>query len=73
MNRKTTLQLPDDSQRLALRPREAARALGISERMLWSMTNRGEVPHIRVGRAILYPVDALRTWLAGQVRKEASR
>jgi excisionase family DNA binding protein len=51
---------------LAMRPREAAKALGISERLLWEWTNRGEVPHIRVGKAILYPVDVLRRWLDEQ-------
>lgn len=48
---------------LAMRPREAAKALGISERLLWDWTNRGEVPHVRIGKAILYPVDVLRRWL----------
>jgi excisionase family DNA binding protein len=51
---------------LAMRPREAAKALGISERLLWEWTNRGEVPHIRIGKAILYPVDVLRRWLEEQ-------
>lgn len=51
---------------LAMRPREAAKALGISERLLWEWTNRGEVPHVRVGKAILYPVDVLRRWLDEQ-------
>lgn len=51
---------------LAMRPREAAKALGISERLLWDWTNRGKVPHIRVGKAILYPVDVLRRWLDEQ-------
>ncbi len=61
--------IPDDSggvERLALRPREAARALGISERTLFSLTRDGDVPHLRVGSAVLYPVDALRAWLAAQ-------
>jgi excisionase family DNA binding protein len=48
---------------LALRPREAAKALGVSERSLWEWTHRGDVPHVRIGRTILYPVDALRNWL----------
>jgi excisionase family DNA binding protein len=48
---------------LAMRPREAAAALGISERLLWEWTNRGEIPHVRIGKAILYPVDVLRRWL----------
>jgi excisionase family DNA binding protein len=49
---------------LALRPREAAKALGIGERLLWSMTNRGEIPHIKLGRATLYPVAELERWLS---------
>lgn len=48
---------------LALRPREAARVLGISERLLWSLTNRGEIPHLKLGRATLYPVAQLQRWL----------
>jgi excisionase family DNA binding protein len=48
---------------LAMRPREAAKALGVSERTLWEWTDRGVVPHVRLGKAILYPVDCLREWL----------
>ena len=48
---------------LAMRPREAAAALGISERLLWEWTDRKLVPHIRMGKVILYPVDVLREWL----------
>jgi len=51
---------------LALRPREAAKALGVSERLLWDWTHHGDVPHVRIGRTILYPVDALRDWLKRQ-------
>lgn len=50
--------------RLALRPKDAARALGISERLLWSKTHTGEIPHFRIGKAILYPVAVLERWLA---------
>ena len=54
---------------LAMRPREAAAALGISERLLWEWTDRGQVPHIRMGKAILYPVNTLRNWLDQQAQK----
>lgn len=57
-----------DPPRLALRPREAARALAIGERLLWSMTNRGELPCVRIGRRVLYPVAALERWLAERAR-----
>ena len=53
---------------LALRPREAARALGIGERLLWSLTNQGVVPHVRLGRAVVYPVEQLREFLAREAR-----
>lgn len=48
---------------LAMRSREAAKALGISERLLWEWTDKGVIPHIRLGKAILYPVDSIREWL----------
>lgn len=48
---------------LALRPKDAAKALSIGERLLWTLTNREEIPHVRIGRAVLYPVDALREYL----------
>ena len=53
---------------LAMRPREAAKALGISDRLLWQWTDRGLVPHVRLGKAILCPVDSLRDWLRKQAR-----
>lgn len=51
--------------RIALRPREAAAALGISPRKLWEITadrNSG-IPHCRFGKTLIYPTDALRRWL----------
>lgn len=52
---------------MALRPREAARALGISERLLWDWARTEGLPHLRIGNVVLYPVAALRTWLADRV------
>ena len=65
---------PGDSSRLALRPHEAARALGISERALWSITadKSSGIPHTRLGRSVLYPTDLLREWLAKQVKTEGA-
>jgi predicted DNA-binding transcriptional regulator AlpA len=58
---------------LALRPREAAKALGISVRTLWGLTvPRGPIPAIRIGhgkrQTVLYPVAALQDWLARQTQ-----
>jgi excisionase family DNA binding protein len=53
----------ENCEKLSLRPREAAKALGISQRTLWSWTHKNEIPYIRMGKAILYPTDLLRRWL----------
>jgi len=48
---------------LALRPKEAAEALGISERLLLDWTHEHGLPCVRLGRVVLYPVDLIREWL----------
>ena len=61
----------ETTQTLALRPREAAKALGISPRFLWQLTHDGHIPCARVGngkrRTVLYPTAELRAWLTRQV------
>jgi hypothetical protein len=65
---------------LALRPREAAVALGISPRLLWQLTHHnGHIPCVRVGsgkrRSVLYPTTELRAWLsreAGEMKEVAN-
>lgn len=57
---------------LALRPREAAQAIGVSERTLWALTQSGQVPHAKIGRLVVYPTDQLREWLAAQAKATAS-
>ena len=56
------------SDRLALRPKEAAEALGISERTLRQLLP--ELPTIRRGRVVLVPIEGLREWLRDESRAE---
>ena len=65
----------NNTPRLALWPREAARALGIGERKLWEITadKTSGIPHVRFGRAIVYPVHELERWLEEQAKKGGSR
>ena len=52
---------------LLLTPKQAAEALAISPRKLWSMTASGEIPHVRMGRrCVRYPLDDLRQWIDDQ-------
>ncbi len=46
------------TDKLLLTAREAARLLSVSERTLWSFTNEGAIPVVRIGRRVLYsPAD----------------
>ena len=45
---------------------EAARILSIGKRKLWELTNCGNIPCVRIGRAVRYPVEQLRQWIAEQ-------
>lgn len=63
----------DAPKRMLLRPAEAARSLAISPRKLWELTNRGEVPSVRIGRALRYRPEALSEWLERQAGGKGGR
>ena len=56
-------------QPLALRSKEVAKRLNISDRKLWELVASGQIPHMRLGSVVLFPVDTLRAWLAKQAKK----
>jgi len=57
--------------RLALRPKEAAEALGLSERKLRQLLP--ELPTVRRGNIVLIPVEPLRKWLSEESEAEKGR
>jgi len=59
----TTMKAEPETPCLALRPREAAKALGICERTLYTLTKKGEISVIRSGRLVRYSVEDLKTWI----------
>jgi hypothetical protein len=65
---KVGLAMRDEQQEtpLLLDIHEAARKMRISERNLWARTNAGEIPHVRIGGRLLYPVEGLRRWIERQ-------
>jgi excisionase family DNA binding protein len=62
---------PQLSERLALRPKEAAEALGISERTLRQLLP--ELPTVRRGNIVLVPVAGLQEWLREESEAESGR
>jgi len=65
--------LATDPPRLALRAHEAAGCLGIGVQLLWTLTNQGLIPHVRLGRRIVYPVHLLNEYLDKAAQNNARR
>lgn len=55
------------TERFALRPAEAADAIGVSRSKAYELIAAGELPSIRVGGCVRVPVVALRAWIDRQL------
>ena len=64
---ETCLDLTD---RLALRPAEAATALGIGERTLRKWMRDESLPYFRVDGAVRIPVGDLRVWMSERLQSQ---
>ena len=51
------------SERFLLKPNEAAQALSISPRKLWSLTAARDITAIRIGRAVRYEPAELQEFI----------
>jgi len=58
---------------LAMRAKEAAAAIGISERTLWELTDKGEILCVQLDYAVIYPVDSLQDWLKRRSQVKVKR
>ncbi|ADB15811.1 DNA binding domain protein, excisionase family [Pirellula staleyi DSM 6068] len=63
MSKDAGLVAGKSGEKLALRSKEAAKALGISEKTLSKWTKENKIPHLRVNGIVLYPIEALSKWL----------
>ena len=53
---------------LLVNPKTAARMMAVSPRKLWGMTfaEEPQLPHVRCGRLVRYPVADLQRWIESQ-------
>jgi len=58
-------------ERLALRPAEAARVLGVSVRTLFLWAQQKKIPCVKLGKVLLFPVSELQQWLTEQSREKS--
>jgi excisionase family DNA binding protein len=49
---------------LLLSLKEAAATLAVSERTVWTLVQEGVLPHLRLGRRLLFSRMALEAWIA---------
>lgn len=51
---------------ILLTAEQTARALAISPRTLWTLTNQGKLPVVRIGRAVRYAMDDVLAFVAAR-------
>ena len=56
----------ENDDRLLLRLPEVAARLGLGRTTVYDLVQRGDLPVVRVGRAVRVPVGALRRWVEQQ-------
>ncbi len=42
---------------------QVAEALGLRLHRVYSLTREGRLPHVRIGRQVRYPIEAIRAWV----------
>ena len=57
----------DSVPRLSLTRSEAAEALGVSVNTIDAWIRNASLPHLKVGRCVLFPVHELEKWLSDNV------
>lgn len=63
----------EDSDRILLSIKDAAHLLSICERTLWSLVREQRIPHLRIGRRLLFSRDTLSTWVMEQQARDSTR
>lgn len=57
-------------KRQALTYRETGNVIGLSERTVWGLVDRGELRAVRIGRAVRIPVAEIERYLADRLRNQ---
>jgi excisionase family DNA binding protein len=59
------------TDRLALRPREVAKAVGVSQSKVYELIAKGEIPSCRIGRCVRVPLDSLKEYINRSLKSAA--
>jgi len=58
-----------EAEPLLLRLPEVCARLGLGRSTVYSMIQRGELPAVRIGRAVRIPAAAIDAWVADRIRQ----
>ena len=64
--------MSSEIEKLLLKPSEAFKAMSIGRSTGYALIASGELPSVRIGRAVRVPVDGLREWVKRQTEKNDS-
>lgn len=56
------VEKPVPTETILVNSTEAARLLAISPRTLWTLTQSGEIPSLKIGKSVRYHRDILNQW-----------
>ena len=70
MDHVTPPTLSELLERSVLTVEETARVLGVGRNTAYEACRRGEIPHVRIGRRIVVPVEALLRWLQADTAEQ---
>ena len=59
------------TDRLMLRPVEAADAIGVSRSKVYELIAAGQIPSVKLAGCVRVPVDALKQWIERQLAERA--
>lgn len=68
-----TLAFNSNTEQILLKPKRAFELLDISRSTGYALIASGELPSVRIGRAVRVPVDALKEWVERQTNKEGEK
>jgi excisionase family DNA binding protein len=57
--------------RLVVTAQEAAKMLNISDRSLYTLSAKGELPRVLIGARVCYRIETLRNWVEAAERKSS--
>lgn len=66
------MEMRQDDNRLLFKPSEAAQALNISKAMVYHLAASGQIPSVRVGKALRISKEAIDRWIRAQEERTSA-